>query len=109
MSPAVPGTLRVFNDCLLTRRATAMECYGAFAYREIDEQQVLLVFFRPTDFFSKYIDVTPTPKGVQTFIVVEQGVNMAFVVDNLESSVCFCLSKIAGFHVLMQLYGIRCC
>ena len=40
----------------------------------------------PTYRLRKGIDVTPTSKGVQVdlHIVVEQGVNMASVVDNLE-------------------------
>ncbi len=75
----------------------AMECYGVVGMAEIDEAAGVALVFLPTYRLRKGIDVTSTPKGVQaTFhIVVEQGVNMASVVDNLESSVKFLLKQIA--------------
>ena len=92
MTTAVPGTLRVSNDCLADLAGyAAMECYGVVGMAEIDARLL------PTYRLRKGIDVTPTPKGVQVdlHIVVEQGVNMASVVDNLESSVKFLLKQIA--------------
>ena len=93
MTTAVPGTLRVSNDCLADLAGyAAMECYGVVGMAEIDEAAGVARLL-PTYRLRKGIDVTPTPKGVQ--VVVEQGVNMASVVDNLESSVKFLLKQIA--------------
>ena len=97
LTTAVPGTLRVSNDCLADLAGyAAMECYGVVGMAEIDEAAGVARLL-PTYRLRKGIDVTPTPKGVQVdlHIVVEQGVNMASVVDNLESSVKFLLKQIA--------------
>ena len=97
MTTAVPGTLRVSNDCLADLAGyAAMECYGVVGMAEIDEAAGVARLL-PTYRLRKGIDVTPTSKGVQVdlHIVVEQGVNMASVVDNLASSVKFLLKQIA--------------
>ncbi len=77
-----------------------MDCYGVVGMAEIDEAAGvarLLQHYR-----LRRVLMYLTPKGVQVdlHIVVEQGVNMASVVDNLESSVSFCLSKLQSFLVM---------
>ena len=60
MTTAVPGTLRVSNDCLADLAGyAAMECYGVVGMAEIDEAAGVARLL-PTYRLRKGIDVTPT-------------------------------------------------
>ena len=97
MASTVPGTLKVSNDCLADLAGyAALECYGFVGMAEIDEQAGVARLL-PAYRLRKGIDVSSSSQGVcvDLHVVVEQGVNMASVVDNLSASVKFLLRQIA--------------
>lgn len=113
MSGAVPGTLRVSNDCIADLAGyAALECYGVVGMAEIDEQAGvarLLPAFR----LRKGIDVSSASGRVvvDLHVIVEQGVNITSVVGNLTSSVRFLLKQIAELgdvDVRVHIEGLRC-
>ena len=97
MASTVPGTLKVSNDCLADLAGyAALECYGVVGMAEIDEQAGVARLL-PAYRLRKGVDVSSSSPGVcvDLHVVVEQGVNMASVVDNLSASVKFLLRQIA--------------
>ena len=113
MSGAVPGTLRVSNDCIADLAGyAALECYGVVGMAEIDEQAGvarLLPAFR----LRKGIDVSSASGRVvvDLHVIVEQGVNITSVVGNLTSSVRFLLKQITELgdvDVRVHIEGLRC-
>ena len=113
MSGAVPGTLRVSNDCIADLAGyAALECYGVVGMAEIDEQAGvarLLPAFR----LRKGIDVSSASGRVvvDLHVIVEQGVNITSVVGNLTSLVRFLLKQIAELgdvDVRVHIEGLRC-
>ena len=97
MASTVPGTLKVSNDCLADLAGyAALECYGVVGMAEIDEQAGVARLL-PAYRLRKGVDVSSSSQGVcvALHVVVEQGVNMASVVDNLSASVKFLLRQIA--------------
>lgn len=97
MASTVPGTLKVSNDCLADLAGyAALECYGVVGMAEIDEQAGVARLL-PAYRLRKGVDVSSSAQGVcvDLHVVVEQGVNMASVVDNLSASVKFLLRQIA--------------
>jgi uncharacterized alkaline shock family protein YloU len=112
MSGAVPGTLRVSNDCIADLAGyAAMECYGVVGMAEIDEQAGVARLL-PTFRLRKGIDVAAKDGKVviDLHVIVEQGVNMSSVVSNLTSSVRFLLKQIAelaNVDVHIHIEGMR--
>ena len=112
MSGAVPGTLRVSNDCIADLAGyAALECYGVVGMADIDQQEGVARLL-PANRLRKGIDVG-TEEGkvvVDLHVIVEQGVNMASVSGNLQSSVKFILKQIAeldGVEVRVHIEGMR--
>ena len=112
MTNSVGGSLRVSNDVIADLAGyAALECYGvvgmAFADAENGVTRLL-----PFNRLRNGIDVS-TASGqiaVDLHVILEQGVNMAMVSANLESSVKFILKQIAeleGIKVLVHVEGIR--
>lgn len=112
MSAAVPGSLRVSNDCIADLAGyAALECYGVVGMAEVDAEAGvwrLLPVFR----LRKGIDVSVEGGRVvvELHVIIEQGVNMASVADNLTSAVRFLLKRIAeleGVDVKVHIVGMR--
>lgn len=112
MSGAIPGTLRVSNDCIADLAGyAALECYGVVGMAEIDEQAGVARLL-PSYRLRKGIDVAAADGrvAVDLHVIVEQGVNMASVVGNLTSSVKFLLKQIAELEavdVKVHIEGLR--
>ena len=112
MAGVVPGTLKVSNDCIADLAGyAALECYGVVGMAAIDEQAGVAQLL-PTNRL-RGIDVDVTADGhlsVDLHVIVEQGVNMASVVNNLTSSVKFILKQIAELDdvkVTVHIEGLR--
>ena len=112
MAAAIPGTLRVSNDVIADLAGYAsLECYGVVGTAITDEQNDV-VHLLPTYRLRKGIEVSNSENGIAIDInvVVEQGVNMASVVDNLTSSIKFVLKQIAeldNVDVHVHVVGMR--
>ncbi|MDO4798139.1 MAG: Asp23/Gls24 family envelope stress response protein [Coriobacteriales bacterium] len=112
MSQAIPGSLRVSNDVIADLAGyAALECYGVVGMAVTDEEQGvarLLPIYR----LRKGIEVS-LEDGlivVDLHVVLEQGVNMASVAANLESTVKFILNHIAELsdvEVRVHVEGMR--
>jgi uncharacterized alkaline shock family protein YloU len=100
MSNEIPGTLRVSNDVIADLAGyAAMECYGVvgMAYTDAQTDIVTLLSLKQ---LRKGIDVA-TEDGtvvVTLHVVVDAGVNIKSVTDNLKSAVKFTLAQIAEIH-----------
>ena len=112
MAKAVPGTLRVSNDCIADLAGyAALECYGVVGMAYI-ESQTGVARILPTYRLRKGIDVSSESSTVvvDLHVVVERGVNMAQVSSNLESAVKFILKQIAELEdvsVRVHIEGMR--
>jgi uncharacterized alkaline shock family protein YloU len=112
MAKAVPGTLKVSNDCIADLAGyAALECYGVVGMADIDETAGVIGLL-PIYRLRKGIDVASVDGSVivDLHVVVEQGVNMTQVSANLESAVKFILSRIAeleGVTVRVHIEGMR--
>ncbi|HIU23434.1 Asp23/Gls24 family envelope stress response protein [Olsenella sp. Marseille-QA0557] len=112
MTQAIPGTLRVSNDCISDLAGyAAMQCYGVvgMAFTDADEGVTRLL---PTAGLRKGIDVSQNENGliVDMHVIVEQGVNMSSVAKNLSDAVCFLLKSIAELEdvdVHVHIEGMR--
>ena len=112
MATKVPGSLRVSNDVIADLAGyAALECYGVVGMAVTDEEQGvarLLPMYR----LRKGIEVA-LEDGVilvDLHVVLEQGVNMASVAQNLVSTVKFILNQIAEIseaEVRVHVEGIR--
>jgi len=112
MATAVPGSLRVSNDVIADLAGyAALECYGVVGMAVTDEEQGvarLLPIYR----LRKGIEVS-LEDGliiVDLHVVLEQGVNMASVAQNLVSTVKFILKQIAELsdvEVRVHVEGMR--
>ncbi|MCI1665462.1 MAG: Asp23/Gls24 family envelope stress response protein [Atopobiaceae bacterium] len=97
MTKAIPGTLKVSNDCIADLAGyAALECYGVVGMAVTDAQ----------DGITRLLSLPSLRKGigvgmdgetivVDLHVVVEQGVNMSSVSENLKSAVKFTLKEIA--------------
>lgn len=97
MAESVPGTLQVSNDVIADLAGyAAMMCYGVVGMAYTDEQQNLETLLSMKQ-LRKGIDVDMTGDTVDVtlHVVVDAGVNMRSVSQNLESSVAFMLGKVA--------------
>jgi uncharacterized alkaline shock family protein YloU len=112
MAKAVPGTLKVSNDCIADLAGyAAMECYGVVGMAVTDTQNGVMHLL-PAQRLRKGIDVSyeGSTVVVDLHVVLEQGVNMASVSKNLEDFVKFLLKKIAEFDdvkVRVHVEGMR--
>lgn len=97
MTEPIPGTLSVSNEVIADIAGyAAMSCYGVVGMAE-QMQGAESVRLLPGQRLRKGVLVTTTESGltVDLHVVLEAGVNMRSVSDNLSSSVAFTLSEIA--------------
>lgn len=97
MTEPIAGTLSVSNEVIADIAGyAAMSCYGLVGMAE-QMQGAESVRLLPGQRLRKGVLVTTTESGltVDLHVVLEAGVNMRSVSDNLSSSVAFTLSEIA--------------
>ena len=97
MATVVPGALRVSNVCIADLAGyAALECYGVVGMAVLDEQGGV-AHLLPTYRLRRGITVSSVDGrvNVDLNVVVERGVNISSVSDNLVSSVKFVLKQIA--------------
>ncbi len=97
MTEPIAGTLSVSNEVIADIAGyAAMSCYGIVGMAE-QMQGAESVRLLPGQRLRKGVLVTTTESGltVDLHVVLEAGVNMRSVSDNLSSSVAFTLSEIA--------------
>lgn len=97
MTEPIAGTLSVSNEVIADIAGyAAMSCYGVVGMAE-QMQGAESVRLLPGQRLRKGVLVTTTESGltVALHVVLEAGVNMRSVSDNLSSSVAFTLSEIA--------------
>ena len=97
MTEPIAGTLSVSNEVIADIAGyAAMSCYGVVGMAE-QMQGAASVRLLPGQRLRKGVLVTTTESGltVDLHVVLEAGVNMRSVSDNLSSSVAFTLSEIA--------------
>lgn len=97
MATVVPGSLRVSNDVIADLAGyAALECYGVVGMAVTDEEQGVARLL-PRYRLRKGIEVA-LQDGIITVdlhVILEQGINMASVAQNLVSTVKFILKQIA--------------
>ena len=112
MPTAIPGTLRVSNDCIADLAGyAAMECYGIVGMAAVDTNEGI-VRLLPLNGLRKGIDVSEGDSGlvIDMHVVVEQGVNMSSVSKNLSDNVRFLLrriAEIADVEARVHIEGMR--
>ena len=97
MTEPIAGTLSVSNEVIADIAGyAAMSCYGVVGMAE-QMQGAESVRLLPGQRLRKGVLVTTTESGltVDLHVVLEAGVNMRSVSDNLSSSVAFTLAEIA--------------
>lgn len=97
MTEPIAGTLSVSNEVIADIAGyAAMSCYGVVGMAE-QMQGAESVRLLPGQRLRKGVLVTTTESGltVDLHVVLEAGVNMRSVSDNLSSSVAFTFSEIA--------------
>lgn len=97
MTEPIAGTLSVSNEVIADIAGyAAMSCYGVVGMAE-QMQGAESVRLLPGQRLRKGVLVTTTESGltVDLHVLLEAGVNMRSVSDNLSSSVAFTLSEIA--------------
>lgn len=97
MTEPIAGTLSVSNEVIADIAGyAAMSCYGVVGMAE-QMQGAESVRLLPGQRLRKGVLVTTTESGltVDLHVVLEAGVNMRSVSDNLSSSAAFTLSEIA--------------
>ena len=110
MPTAIPGTLKVSNDCISDLAGyAAMECYGIVGMAVANEGVARLM---PLNGLRRGIDVSQQEGRlvVDMHVIVEQGVNMASVSKNLSDNVQFLLKRIAEISdvdVRVHIEGMR--
>ena len=114
MSGAVPGTLRVSNDCIADLAGyAALECYGVVgmaAPNAVDGIAKIL----PASRLRRGVVVSSTDAGVhvELYVVIEYGTNISAVSQNLVDQVTFALKEYArvpldGVEVHVQGVKVR--
>ena len=112
MAEPSPGTLEGSNDVIADLVGyDALESYGVPGMAATDEQTGIARLL-PANKLRKGIGVSSADGHVivSLHVIVEQGVNMASVVNNLASSVKFLLKQIAeldGVDVHVHIEGMR--
>ena len=112
MTKAVTGTLKVSNDCIADLAGyAALECYGVVGMALSDAENGvtrLLPFNRLRNGIG--VGAENGRVTVDIHVVLEHGVNMSSVCDNLVSSVKFILKQIAELddvEVRVHVEGVR--
>lgn len=112
MATKVPGSLRVSNDVIADLAGyAALECYGVVGMAVTDEEQGvarLLPMYRLRNGIE--VALEDGVILVDLHVVLEQGVNMASVAQNLVSTVKFILNQIAEIseaEVRVHVEGMR--
>ncbi|MCH3943418.1 MAG: Asp23/Gls24 family envelope stress response protein [Atopobiaceae bacterium] len=112
MSSPIAGTLKVSNDCIADLAGyAALECYGVVGMAFTDSASGITRIL-PMRRLRKGIDVEAGEQGIEVdlHVVVEQGVNLASVSENLISAVRFTLREIAEIDdasVSVHIDGMR--
>ncbi len=114
MSEPIAGTLSVSNEVIADIAGyAAMSCYGVVGMAE-QMQGAESVRLLPGQRLRKGVLVTTTESGltVDLHVVLEAGVNMRSVSDNLSSSVAFTLSEIgqidpASLKIAVHIDGMK--
>lgn len=112
MSQSIPGTLQVSNDCIADLAGyAALECYGIVGMAVTDAQNGITTIL-PVNRLRKGIEVTSEDGVVivDLHVVVEQGVNMSSVSQNLCDTVKFLLKRIAQIEdseIRIHIEGMR--
>lgn len=112
MATAVPGSLRVSNDVIADLAGyAALECYGVVGMAYTDEEQGVARLL-PSYRLRKGIEVALEDGmiAVDLHVILEHGVNMASVAQNLVSTVKFILNQIAELcdvEVRVHVEGMR--
>lgn len=109
---SIQGTLKVSNDCIADLAGyAALSCYGVVGMAEIDPAAGVVQLL-PSYRLRKGIDVLPGAGelAVHLHVVVESGVHITSVVNNLTSAVKYSLATIAQLDpvsVTVHVEGIR--
>lgn len=109
MTEPIAGTLSVSNEVIADIAGyAAMSCYGVVGMAE-QMQGAESVRLLPGQRLRKGVLVTTTESGltVDLHVVLEAGVNMRSVSDNLSSSVAFTLSEIAQIDPASLMIAIH--
>ncbi len=110
MSENINGTLSVSNDVIADIAGyAAMSCYGVVGMAE-QLQGAESVRLLPGQRLRKGVLVSGTEDGglsVDLHVVLENGVNMKSVCENLSSSVSFTLQEIAQIDPAVLKIGIH--
>ena len=112
MPTAIPGPLKVSNDCISDLAGyAAMECYGIVGMAVTDANEGVARLL-PLNGLRRGIDVSQQEGRlvVDMHVIVEQGVNMASVSKNLSDNVQFLLKRIAEISdvdVRVHIEGMR--
>ena len=114
MSTPIAGTLSVANDVIADIAGyAALSCYGVVGMAE-QSQGAESVRVLPAQRLRKGVTVSSTEDGlaVDLHVVLEAGVNMKSVCENLASSVTFMLSHVAELDpdklkVVIHIQGMK--
>ena len=114
MSTPIAGTLSVANDVIAEIAGyAALSCYGVVGMAE-QSQGVEGVRVLPAERLRKGVTVSSGADGlkVDLYVVIEAGVNMKSVCENLTSSVVFTLTKVAELDpdtlkVVIHVQGLK--
>ena len=109
VSDIIPGSLSVSNDVIADIAGyAAMSCYGVVGMAE-QLQGAESVRLLPGQRLRKGVLVSSTDTGlrIDLHVVLENGVNMKSVCENLSSSVAFTLKEIAEIDPSKLSIGIH--
>jgi uncharacterized alkaline shock family protein YloU len=101
MSEAIAGTLRVSNGCIADIAGyAAMECYGVVGMAEVDARSGVPSLL-PDRKLRRGVDVSTDEQGVHIdlHVIVERGMKLNSVAENLVSSVKYLLNEVAQIDV----------
>ncbi len=100
MEKEVPGLLRVSNECIAKLVGyAALECYGVVGMAATDTQSGVMHLL-PAYRLERGIEVSYNESAVviDLHVVLDKGVNITSVSNNLEDAVKFMLKRIAEFE-----------
>ena len=112
MTMRLPGTLRVSNDCISDLAGyAALEAYGVVGMACLDANEGVARLL-PHNRVRKGIDVASQDGKlhIDMHVIVEEGVNITTVSNNLRDNVVFLIKKIAEIDsvvVTVHVEGIR--
>jgi uncharacterized alkaline shock family protein YloU len=112
MSEAIAGTLRVSNGCIADIAGyAAMECYGVVGMAEANATSGAPSLL-PHRKLRRGVEVATDQDGVHLdlHVIVERGMNLNSVAENLVSSVKYLLNEVAqigAVDVKVHVEGMR--